>query len=1209
MDKENEEYFSREGLLSEITAEDIEGGNSQGFSPRNIPENEAPRILQMSQSFFVADTCEDDESMIIPPTQEFLIPSTPPPNETSTKEENSSSNIQDDTTISNLDETCMLEAAKPAEPEALDESDMTQDLPELDETQQLLPSKEPLTSSKVSEKDTQEEDEWDLRFSETQETQELIGSAKIRESREKEESAKLQSSEDKPKSDNIDVKSNEPTQPTPVSTDPPKPPEITITIETVESDDEIEPSQSCLAEYQGDTYSAFRDQLTQLSIEPPTSHSTPDTTFNNNKEVLETTEAPVVPSPITSPDGTAMKAEFRDSHSSASAVEEKASEVSVLENIEAKDSSSADTEPCKKEDQSTIILEPEPTEVRQPILVEDTQPEEKIDPPCVEDKADEKKVNIVADTIELMSSVDDSVCEIPKVEEKVEFKVPEVMEISQEDDAKDSKSGIAPSKQPEANGSGLSSDDGAEKQKKDLPSVPETLPPIMLPPLTNSTISRLSRKPAFQRGRKFGPAPVPFEKKEKSKITCIDTFNDAKSLEKIFSKFGIVLHQEGTEAMLNLRPFEELKVKETLEFTIKDHKVFLEQHLQIGSPNSISPMSSCSSSGLMADISSSLSAKSAASTSQLDSSTGSSQEHKTSTQNSTCTVARPNFSNIFEGKKEEEKVEALPIAEEKKAEEKALTGRKGRGRKAAAAKPKATPPAKRKRGRAATKSKAEEAPNTSEVTAVSTDAEVRPRKTRRKKGESPTASTLDAPSVSGETVANCLQGIIIPGMRVMARWKDGYYYPGEVVSQEMEGKWSIRFEDNDLKVIPQDHLIKVAILEKGTSVFAKSQDDYYDPGIICGHFREGSNVGYEVELDDGVTKRYPRNSVILSTDQANLITPSRPATTTAAPTINLDNILDSIDGRRAKRKSFQSPEPKPVKKSPRITKTSPKFDPNIASSSSATEPDSFPTRRPTRKRKAAKAGALDIDQVLTKVKKNPKLLKDYAFLLTNAERKKPLTLALNSSDCDNTEDDDIVPFDKDKLVEYIKSSSGMILESFDDVQKCKRKYIYLLANTYLRTMKYIKCIAAGIPCIKHHWVTDCCFKGEILNDNSYTLPSGKSLITGQVVEWHGKSNVLKGIKISLVSEPENPFVFNWAPVLLAAKADFVQKWNLPTTKSGACLVVDVLITNPQCPVYILESAKKRKIPIVSSEWIIQSLIAGEQLPYNSHPKFDYDYKE
>ncbi|GFS68331.1 TP53-binding protein 1, partial [Nephila pilipes] len=205
--------------------------------------------------------------------------------------------------------------------------------------------------------------------------------------------------------------------------------------------------------------------------------------------------------------------------------------------------------------------------------------------------------------------------------------------------------------------------------------------------------------------------------------------------------------------------------------------------------------------------------------------------------------------------------------------------------------------------------------------------------------------------------------------------------------------------------------------------------------------------------------------------------------------------------------------------------------------------------------------------------------------------------------------DEIIPFKKEELVDYILSGGGTILDKFDDVQDCTKKNIFLLANTYLRTMKYIQCIAAGICCIKHHWVQNCCFKGEVLNHASYILPAGKSLVNNQIVEWHGKNDVLKGLKLSLISGPDNQFVQTWAPVLLAAKADFVLKWNLPSSKSGGCIYVDVLITNSHCPPDVLVSAKRRKIPIVSCEWIIQSLIAGKCLPYDAHPKFRHDSNE
>lgn len=85
----------------------------------------------------------------------------------------------------------MEEAEKPA-PEVSDtQNDMTQDLPELDETQQILIETQPILVPSVPvqkgpAKDTQgsdQNDDWDLRFSETQETQELVSSARIRESK------------------------------------------------------------------------------------------------------------------------------------------------------------------------------------------------------------------------------------------------------------------------------------------------------------------------------------------------------------------------------------------------------------------------------------------------------------------------------------------------------------------------------------------------------------------------------------------------------------------------------------------------------------------------------------------------------------------------------------------------------------------------------------------------------------------------------------------------------------------------------------------------------------------------------------------------------------------------------------------------------------------------------------------------------------------
>ncbi|CAL1264124.1 unnamed protein product [Larinioides sclopetarius] len=1211
--------------------------------------------------------------MIIPPTQEMLIPNTPPRAE-GDKEGNVSNG--NNTTSSNLDETQIEDIPKDPEKEEDEfmefgsQNDMTQDISGLVETQQILPSRSEFSKEDNKEPGDDDDDDWQLRFSETQETQELLSTARMREKKEQEESHLPTISEEKvcssPKKDISSEKEEETAKLE--SNDP-----MDISSEKKdgedESENEIEPSQSFLND---DTYSAFRDQLTQIAQEVQTAHSTPDCTFNGGQTTLKfDSKALPVPSPI------GKKPEINQSIVSEPIVSEHEPTTDILSS----DSKllSCDS-PVKGESKEESV----------PILVLDTEPEQL---PEISDNAPEitidvdkamKETTVVCDTIELMSSVDDTAGEDPQqkvslaLEKPTEETTENVTEHEKESESNNEKelvaieliakdkedTKVAVSEVPsteEQGASGISSSENGVEEKKiaDIPeSLPDTIPTAMLPPLT----TRLSRKQKFETAKKNLPG-APYEKSEKSAKCSIGTFKDTKSLEKIFNNsYGIFLDHECMDAMLSLKPSEELKVRKVLDFTVRNNRVYLQQSIEVGSPSylqhhqAISPHSGSSSnttsstvstikslhSGEMADISSSSSAKSANSSSviQFDTtahSSISSQEHGqiTSTQKS---EQPSSFGNMFIQKKKDSFEIEEEISPIKKLEEpKSASGRKRGGRKAAPANNKAPPPPppKRKRGRAA-KSSDKAGPSTasSESSSASKDPEAfvegRTKKSlRRKKNEKeeppPKAIAVKESSVE-EIVASdgndpykdSPYGSILPGVRVMARWKDGYYYPGIVQSQELEGRWSVRFDDNDIRAIPQENLIKVYNLEPGTSALVMSPDGFYDPGIICGHYKDSTGSGYEVEMDSGITKRYPRSAVILSNDQAKLLTSSRPPTTPATMTINLDNI---IDGKR-KRKSIQSPDSNSATK--RTRRTSQRFskvDPNLDSTESATteiestsfkrpestetEEEAITEQRSTRKRKAAKMGAVKITQSLAQSSgKHPKLFKDYAFLLTNAERKPPVT-----SDTESSEVEEIMPFNKDELVDYILTRGGTILDKFEDIQKCAKKNIFLLANTYLRTMKYIKCLAAGIYCIKHHWVQNCCFKGEILNHSCYNLPAGKSLITNQIVEWHGKSDVLKGLKICLISAPENPFVYTWAPVLLAAKADFVQKWNLPSSKSGGNIHVDVLVTNIHCPSEILQSAKRRKIPIVSSEWVIQSLIAGKCLQYDAHPKFRHDFTE
>lgn len=56
------------------------------------------------------------------------------------------------------------------------------------------------------------------------------------------------------------------------------------------------------------------------------------------------------------------------------------------------------------------------------------------------------------------------------------------------------------------------------------------------------------------------------------------------------------------------------------------------------------------------------------------------------------------------------------------------------------------------------------------------------------------------------------------------------------------------------------------------------------------------------------------------------------------------------------------------------------------------------------------------------------------------------------------------------------------------------KDVILIAYTYLKTVRYLQCLAAGIPCIMHTWIIECCRKNQLLKRDSYVLPSGYSII-------------------------------------------------------------------------------------------------------------------
>ena len=73
-------------------------------------------------------------------------------------------------------------------------------------------------------------------------------------------------------------------------------------------------------------------------------------------------------------------------------------------------------------------------------------------------------------------------------------------------------------------------------------------------------------------------------------------------------------------------------------------------------------------------------------------------------------------------------------------------------------------------------------------------------------------------------------------------------------------------------------------------------------------------------------------------------------------------------------------------------------------------------------------------------------------------------------------------------------------------------------------------------------------------------------------------------------------------------------WNIALEKihviiSEDPIEIDVVVTDKEIPWDVLQRALESDVAVVSSEWVIQCLITGKRVPYDSHPKYGHDYLE
>jgi len=499
------------------------------------------------------------------------------------------------------------------------------------------------------------------------------------------------------------------------------------------------------------------------------------------------------------------------------------------------------------------------------------------------------------------------------------------------------------------------------------------------------------------------------------------------------------------------------------------------------------------------------------------------------------------------------------------------------------------------------------------------------------------------------------------GKLVFAQWTDKCYYAAKMTARDavQAGKWNVKFLDGQSRNLVEEFILPVSVLNKNQSVLVLNENlSEGRPGIVVSHQKGAVNdVDHVVEMDNGGTLVVPRHRICMTQDQMRLwndlvLIPQLFSPHTC--NVSLDNIL----GGKRRTRSINDPQfGSPVKTTPRSS-TTPRT-PRTPRAQSVTPAE---TRTPKSSRPSLRSGSLrkkltgkrdlimdtstlsessgtsllhtehslrhqlikrmelgqlehpeisetgaEIDEKITgPLPSDHQLFDGFAFILTKTT--KPLQIDAESMS------DEVEPYleptvyHKNYLRKQLEAGGGTVLERFEQAYADTSTTILVIANRPCRTERYVRSLAANIRAVSHDWVYQCCQRNKLLSWERYLLPPGIDL-DGQVVEWtRGTGRCFHATRILLYGATD--FCDLWQPILVQAQCVIVfrlrQHPDDPELEDEAVLT-DYVVTTRDCPTSIVESARRMNIPVVSSEWVVQSLIHGQKLDPASRPQFDYHF--
>ncbi|XP_031638738.1 mucin-5AC-like [Contarinia nasturtii] len=497
-----------------------------------------------------------------------------------------------------------------------------------------------------------------------------------------------------------------------------------------------------------------------------------------------------------------------------------------------------------------------------------------------------------------------------------------------------------------------------------------------------------------------------------------------------------------------------------------------------------------------------------------------------------------------------------------------------------------------------------------------TDSESQPKSAKKAKKEPTTPKAAAAESE-------------YPEKAVLARWVDKKFYAGRVIEQKPNSKYVVLFEDGAKKTLPEEHILfgKENILPLvNENVHALVDGDTYEPGNVQSVETKDDGVYYTV-LCESTTVTVTASDIYLEEEQAKVIL-SKQATNNPEP--GFSGGSSTRKDRRNKRAEtnrhvqwFSESDVSDINESD----SRPASPVTVLEAVDGVQPELQHTQKESElvricylmERFGSDFKKVNLDNVLGPINQT-NILKNKSFLLTCTIPIKTATNGTNERQNVRHNGYDFsnrntvfssVPFFKDYLKQQIEAAGGTVYSNFENIPTNKYRNCFLLAPFPCITAKYVQCLAANITAVSHEWIVESCQRNKLLNKDEYVLPSGWSIIESKYKPWSigrgrdQRKNAFNKTTIILTSQ-QSDFVEFWSRVCKSAgaKIRLVKSTNdITATTKGYILLDDEF--PPEYQIY----AENFHIPIVSTVWVIQSLILGKVCDPNAHPKLTQLYED